>query len=54
MRLTGRAVDEFRAPGGGSLRIDHPLAKAALLVLADAWPGSVPFERLAPTRRPRT
>jgi SAM-dependent methyltransferase len=47
VRLTGRAIDQFRAPGGGTLRIDHPLAKAALLELADAWPGSVAFEPLA-------
>lgn len=27
LRPEARAVDEFRAPGGGSLRIDHPLVK---------------------------
>ena len=47
LRLEGRAVDEFRGPEGGSLRTDHPLVKAALVALADAWPGSLPFEELA-------
>jgi SAM-dependent methyltransferase len=47
LRLEGHAVDEFRGPEGGSLRTDHPLVKAALVALADAWPGSLPFEPLA-------
>jgi SAM-dependent methyltransferase len=47
LRLEGRAVDEFRGPEGGSLRTDHPLVKAALVALAEAWPGSLHFEQVA-------
>lgn len=47
VRLSGRAIDEFRAEGGGSLRIDHPLVKAALVELAGAWPRSLGFDALA-------
>ena len=37
---------EFRGPDGTTLTTAHPLTKAALLHLAQAWPHAVPFERL--------
>jgi SAM-dependent methyltransferase len=47
VRLQVRAVDEFRAPKRARLRVDHPVVKAALLVLGEAWPHSLPFGALA-------
>jgi len=46
-RLDERAVDEFRGAKGGTLRIDHPFVKAALLVLGEVWPRSLSFAELA-------
>jgi SAM-dependent methyltransferase len=40
------ALEEFRAPNGGSLRTPNPVTKAAMLVLAGSWPGSIPFPEL--------
>jgi hypothetical protein len=42
----GAGEQEFRAPGGASLRTSHALAKAALVHLCQAWPRAVPFEEL--------
>jgi SAM-dependent methyltransferase len=36
-------VEEFRGPSGGAMRVDLPLAKAAMLVLGEAWPARLPF-----------
>jgi methyltransferase-like protein/protein-L-isoaspartate O-methyltransferase len=36
--LTDKVVVEFTGPHGAQLQTDFPLAKAALLVLKDAWP----------------
>ena len=36
----------FRSPDGAELRTQQPLVKAALELLARAWPGSVPLEEL--------
>jgi hypothetical protein len=46
-------IMEFRQPGGKSISIGMPLAKAALVCLAEAWPQSVPFEELLEEARPR-
>lgn len=40
------AVEEFRGPRGSVIRIDLPLAKAALLELGTAWPRRLPFREL--------
>ncbi len=45
---------EFRAPGGASIRTKLPLAKAAMHHLGGAWPRAVSFEELltsAPDRK---
>jgi methyltransferase-like protein len=47
LRLDAPTVDEFRSPEGGTLRTDDPLFKAALLVLGEVWPRSLPFAELA-------
>lgn len=38
--------DLFHAEGGRSLRAGDPATRAALLRLAEAWPGSIPFSEL--------
>jgi methyltransferase-like protein/SAM-dependent methyltransferase len=35
-------TQEYRSPTGDSFRVGHPLAKAALAVLAEAYPNAVP------------
>jgi methyltransferase-like protein/SAM-dependent methyltransferase len=47
------AAEEFRTPRGSTLSTDQPLLKAALVHLAEAWPASVPFRRLAAATRAR-
>jgi methyltransferase-like protein/SAM-dependent methyltransferase len=44
--LSRGAVVEFSGSKGGSLRTDHPGAKAALLVLAEAYPMALGWEEL--------
>jgi methyltransferase-like protein len=39
----GRAKLEFRTPKGATLTTDHPLLKASLLVLGEAWPRRLRF-----------
>ena len=41
------SAEEFRAPGGASLRSNLPYVRSAMLQLHGAWPGAVPFEELA-------
>ena len=36
----------FKAPGGESLKTDHPLGKAALIVLGRIWPQAIAFPEL--------
>ena len=40
------AVAEFRAPDGRMMQTSHPLAKAALMALGQAWPRTLPFAEL--------
>lgn len=40
------AMEEFRAPSGGSLRTPNPVTKAAITVLAGCWPASALFPEL--------
>ena len=47
------AVEAFRGPKGAMIRVDLPLAKAALLHLGEAWPRRVPFPELRDRARAR-
>jgi methyltransferase-like protein/SAM-dependent methyltransferase len=40
------AVEQFSAPDGVRLSTNNPLVKSALMTLAEAWPGALPFEEL--------
>jgi methyltransferase-like protein/2-polyprenyl-3-methyl-5-hydroxy-6-metoxy-1,4-benzoquinol methylase len=46
LELRSGALEEFRSPDGGSLRTPNPITKAAMMVLAGVWPGSIPFPDL--------
>jgi methyltransferase-like protein/cyclopropane fatty-acyl-phospholipid synthase-like methyltransferase len=46
-------VAEYQTPGGLPVSTNRPLLKAALAVLAEAWPGTVPFEELGRRCRDR-
>lgn len=45
--LSDKVVEEFKGPRGTHLQTDFPLAKAALLVLRDAWPSLLSWEELS-------
>jgi methyltransferase-like protein/trans-aconitate methyltransferase len=47
------AEERFAAPGGATVKSTDPLAKAALLYLAEVWPQAVRFEELARAARAR-
>ncbi len=47
------AEEEFRSPEGASLRSNHPLAKAALLILGELWPQALHFDQLLAGARRR-
>ncbi len=44
--LHTRSIEEFRSSIGLTFKTDHPLSKAAIMVLADSWPEFYSFERL--------
>jgi methyltransferase-like protein len=47
--IAGVNVEQFRSGSGGSgatLSTDHPVSKAAMMVLAREWPSSLPFDDL--------
>lgn len=44
--LGAGAVEEFRGPRGAGAKTAHPLAKAALVLLTEAWPECLSFEAL--------
>ncbi len=44
--IHNRSVEQFKSPEGAILAIDHPISKAAILCLADAWPGCLSFDAL--------
>jgi SAM-dependent methyltransferase len=44
--LTSRDVAEFRSPQDVSVRVDHPVVKAALVRLGEQWPRAIPFGEL--------
>jgi methyltransferase-like protein/SAM-dependent methyltransferase len=47
------SVVKFRGSDGAILSTDHPVTKAAMLCLAEAWPRAVPFNTLLPAARAR-
>ncbi len=47
------SVEEFCAPDGASLTIDHPITKAAMLHLTEVWPRPISFDRLLAEARAR-
>lgn len=49
----GTAAAVYHAPNGGHLRTAEAITKAALGVLADAWPATVPFDELLQRARER-
>ncbi|MBI4850114.1 MAG: methyltransferase regulatory domain-containing protein [Nitrospirae bacterium] len=44
--IASEAEEEFRNSQGASMKTGHPLAKAVIAELADAWPGSLHFNDL--------
>jgi methyltransferase-like protein len=49
----GGAVEEFVSPRGASVRLDHPLTRAAMLELLEAWPRALPWADLVKAARKR-
>jgi SAM-dependent methyltransferase len=45
--LAPGVVEAFAGRHGAAMQVDHPLAKAAMLVLQSTWPRPVPFAELA-------
>ena len=43
-QLDTDAPAEFRTPGGRSITVGHPAAKAALVVLGERWPAALSFD----------
>ena len=44
--IASEAEEEFRNAQGASMKTGHPLAKAAIVELANAWPASLDFNEL--------
>jgi methyltransferase-like protein len=51
--LHSRAVEKFKAVDGSVLAIDHPVSKAAFVLLAEHWPQALPFDGLVEAARER-
>ncbi len=51
--LRSRELMRFRGSNGLEAAADNPLTKAALLILADAWPRDIPFVELEAMARAR-
>ncbi len=47
------SVERFRGSDDATLSTDHPLSKAAMLCLAEAWPMALPFDVLLSAARAR-
>jgi methyltransferase-like protein/SAM-dependent methyltransferase len=47
------SVVKFRGSDGATLSTDHPITKAAMLVLNEMWPQAVPFDTLLAAARAR-
>ena len=44
--IAGKTIEQFRTVNGATFSTDHPLSKAAMMCLADAWPKPIQFEAL--------
>ena len=44
--ICSTAVEEFRGPHESAMSTGHPLAKAAIMELAESWPRPLPFNEL--------
>jgi SAM-dependent methyltransferase len=51
--LAAEALEEFQGPRGAALRTDHPVSKAALLILGEIWPRTLGFWELLDAARQR-
>lgn len=51
--LQAVCVEQFRGHDGAVLSIDHPVSKAAMVCLAEAWPQALPFGDLLAAARAR-
>jgi methyltransferase-like protein/2-polyprenyl-3-methyl-5-hydroxy-6-metoxy-1,4-benzoquinol methylase len=51
--ITAVAVEKFKGSDGAALAIDHPLSKAAMMVLAEMWPQTLPYEQVLPAAQAR-
>jgi methyltransferase-like protein len=51
--ITGPSVEGFRIGSGATFSTDHPLTKAAMMCLAEAWPRPVKFSDLESAARQR-
>ncbi|RPI56408.1 MAG: hypothetical protein EHM56_04520, partial [Chloroflexi bacterium] len=51
--LRAVSVEQFRGHDGALLSIDHPVSKAAMVCLAEAWPRALPFGELLAAARAR-
>jgi methyltransferase-like protein/2-polyprenyl-3-methyl-5-hydroxy-6-metoxy-1,4-benzoquinol methylase len=47
------SVEHFRGQDGATLSIDHPVTKAAMFCLAEAWPRAMSFDELLSAARAR-
>jgi methyltransferase-like protein/protein-L-isoaspartate O-methyltransferase len=47
------SIEQFRGHDGALLSINHPVSKAAMLCLAEAWPRAMSFEELLTAARRR-
>lgn len=48
-----KSVEQFRTPKGVTLSTDHPVTKAAMLALFEAWPRALAFDELLTAARER-
>ncbi len=44
--IAGKGIEQFRIRSGATFSTDHPLSKAAMMCLADAWPRPLRFKEL--------
>ncbi|MDX1655123.1 MAG: class I SAM-dependent methyltransferase [Candidatus Competibacteraceae bacterium] len=51
--IQGSQVEQFQAPNNATLNAGNPLTKAAMQVLSERWPQTLPFRRLRQAARTR-
>lgn len=49
--IRSNAPEVFRVPSGLALRTSHPMTKAAMMVMAERWPETLPFSDLCAAAR---